>query len=221
MAAPRVGLRDITQARRSLRLRLLAPLRYLSIANTEKRKYDLTVPAICTVLLLVAYHLVTPSIIIFGESGLLKLGRDVLIMAVPFMVGALAAVSMGAPGPYLDRRFAGVELVLDGRVLTARQFVCYLLGYLCFLGLVTLGLSIVAQVGREAVLAWTSDYPILRAIVRDAGLTILFALISSLAVTTFWSLYFLTDVVNRPVHQQEPPVISREDVDPPEDSVAR
>jgi hypothetical protein len=175
----------------------------LLIQNAEKRLYDLTLPGLATVLLLAAYHLVSPRVPIFGDIGLIKYARDTLVMAVPFMVGSLAAVSMGAPGPYLDRRFAGVELVLDGRVLTARQFVCYLLGYLCFVGLVTLGLTIGAQLLREPVLAWTSGSPVSRAIVLDVGLLVLFALLSALTFTTFWSLYFLADVVNRPVHQQQ------------------
>lgn len=213
MGTPRVGLRDVSQDRRGSRFRLLAPLRYLAISNGEKRWYDVSLPAICTIALLLGYHLISPRIVIFGDAGLLKYARDVLIMAVPFMVGSLAAVAMGAPGLYLDRRFAGVELVLDGRVLTARQFVCYLLGYLCFMGLATLGLSVAAQLFRDAVLGWTDGQPVVRAAVRGFGLTVLFALISSLAVTTFWSLYFLTDVVNRPIHQQDVPIIKGDDLD--------
>jgi len=51
--------------------------------------------------------LVEPKPHIFGDNGLLKFTRDLLIMAVPFMVGALAAVAMGAPGAHLDRRPVG------------------------------------------------------------------------------------------------------------------
>ncbi len=65
-------------------------------------------------------------------AGVLKFARDLLIMAVPFMIGALASVAMGSPGTHMDRRPVGAELVLDGEVLSLRQFVCYLLGYLSF-----------------------------------------------------------------------------------------
>src|SRR5882757_11406971 len=137
MATRGLGLRDITERRHS-RLRLLAPLRYLSIHHPEKTTYDLIVPLGLTAAACVVYFAIRPHPAIFGEAGVLKFTRDLLIMAVPFMVGALAAVSMGSPGTHLDKRPIGTELLLDGEVLTMRQFVCYLLGYLSFLSLVVL-----------------------------------------------------------------------------------
>jgi hypothetical protein len=44
-------------------------------------------------------------------------------MAVPFMIGALASVAMGSPGLHLDKRPVGSDLLLDGEILTLRQFV--------------------------------------------------------------------------------------------------
>jgi hypothetical protein len=143
----------------------------------------------------VAYYLIVPKPPIFGDSGILRFTRDLLVMGVPFMVGALATVAMGSPGSYLDRRPAGAELYLDGDVLTLRQFVCYLLGYMSFLGIVTLIASVAATLVHDAVLR-TIGSGHLYALVLNLGTAVLFLLLSALLVTVLWSLYFLTEVVN-------------------------
>lgn len=137
MARP-IELRDVQQGPPADRKRLLAPLNYLRIYHPEKTRYDLILPGVVTLVLWVAYLAVEPKPALFGDAGLLKFTRDLLVMAVPFLVGALATVAMGSPGPHIDDRPVGSSLALDGEVLTLRQFVCYLLGYLCLLGLVTL-----------------------------------------------------------------------------------
>lgn len=197
MGTRQVGLRDVQHGPESSRLRLLAPLRYLAIRNVEKARYDILVPGVLGVCLWGLYMVVSPKPPLFGDPGLLKFSRDMLIMAVPFMVGALAAVAMGSPGEHMDRRPVGVELWLEGNVLTLRQFVCYLLGYLCFLGLITLLAVMAAELLRPSVVAWMKDAPRTRWIVHSAGVLTLSTMLSFLTVTVLWSLYFLTDIVNR------------------------
>jgi hypothetical protein len=191
-------LRDIAPSAYGTRLRLLAPLRYLAIKHSEKLRYDVLIPSLVGLLAWIAYSAIQPRLHLFGDDGLLRFARDLLIMAVPFMVGALAAVSMGAPGPHLDRRPLGTELYLGNDSLTLRQFLCYLLGYLSFIGLVTLILVVTAGLMREPVLAWTVGAPMLRATIKALGSLSLLMLLSYLSVTVFWSLYFLTDVANQP-----------------------
>jgi hypothetical protein len=190
-------LRDIAHAGRVSRLRLLAPLRYLVIRHPEKYRYDVLIPTAVGLAAWLAYSAIEPKPPLFGDEGLLRFARDLLIMAVPFMVGALAAVSMGAPGPHLDRRPVGVGLRLDDRELTLRQFLCYLLGYLCFLGLLTLIAVVTASLMRETVLDWTSHAHMSRSVIKATGTMMLSLLLSFLSVTVFWSLYFLTDVANQ------------------------
>src|ERR1700739_4040763 len=118
-------LRDVSHGRKPSRLRLLAPLRYLLIRHSEKLTYDVFLPVAIAVIGWSVYWWMDPKPKIFGDDGLLRFSRDLLIMAVPFMVGALAAVAMGSPGTgQIDRRPRGVDLHLDGRTLTLRQFVC-------------------------------------------------------------------------------------------------
>ena len=198
MGAYPKGLADVRQGPPPSRLRLLAPLRYLAIYNPEKARYDFAYPIVCGSILWLAYLLLAPRVALFGSDGLVQQTRDILIMGVPFMVGALAAVAMGSPGQYLDRRPIGVELYLDGRCLTLRQFVCYLLGYMCFLGLVLLGATSIAALIKPAVIGYTAGHPELRELVRAGGALFLMLGLSALTVTNFWSLYFLTEIVSKP-----------------------
>ena len=199
MGTKQIGLRDVRRGAVPSRARLFAPLRYLLIYHPEKTKYDFVIPIVTAFLCWVIYLSISPRIAIFGDAGLLKFVRDLLIMAVPFMVGALAAVAMGAPGNHLDRRPPGTEMHLDGRILTMRSFMCYLLGYLSFLGLFTLGVSVFASLIHDTIMAWTSHWTWGRDAIRWGGALVFSALLSFLSVTVFWSLYFLTDVVNRNV----------------------
>lgn len=196
MEPRRVGLRDVTQGYRTSRLRLLAPLRYLAIYAPEKTAYDRVIPLAVAAAAWAIYALMEPKPALFGNEGLLRFTRDLLVMAVPFMVGALAAVAMGATAS-LDRRPPGAELILDGERLTLRQFTCYLLGYLCFLGLVTLGVVVAAEVMKEPLQAWTADAPLARHVLIYVGAFVLSLLLSALSVTVLWALYFLTVIVNR------------------------
>jgi hypothetical protein len=190
-------LRDISHGAAGSRLRLLSPLRYLAIKHPEKYRYDFLIPTLVGLLAWIAYLAIEPKPSLFGDDGLLRFARDLLIMAVPFMIGALAAVSMGAPGPHLDRRPMGTELYLDNDSLTLRQFLCYLLGYLSFLGMATLMLVVASEMMREPILAWTSHAPLWREAVKALGTLSLSLLLSYLSVTVLWSLYFLTDVANQ------------------------
>jgi hypothetical protein len=198
MGTRQVGLRDIIEhGGPSSRLRLLAPLRYLSIRHREKRRYDLLVPIIAGACAWAIYMLVSPKPPLWGEAGLLRFGRDLLIMAVPFMIGALAAVSMGAPGPHLDRRPLGAEIMLGNEVLTLRQFLCYLLGYLSFLGMMTLIAVVGAELFHHTFVVWTESSTGIHFFVHAAGTLVLSMMLSFLSVTVLWGLYFLTDVANR------------------------
>ena len=197
MAARQIKLIEVQEGGKQSRLRLLAPLRYLQIRHPEKRKYDIIIPVAVGVAGWGVYMLVAPRPELFGDAGLLRFARDLLIMAVPFMVGALAAVSMGAPGPNLDRRPIGTELWLDNDSLTMRQFLCFLLGYLSFLGLVVLIGVVGAGLLKDGVLAWTANLPRVRIGVHAAGSLVLSLALSFLSITVLWSLYFLTDVANR------------------------
>lgn len=189
-------LTDVASGAMQSRKRLLAPLRYLSIEHEEKGKYDLWIPLLLATALWLGAQLLPSKIAIFGNEGILKYFRDVLIMSVPFMIGALAAVAMGSPGPRLDRRPAGDDLLLDGKALTLRQFTCYLLGYLSFISIATLCTTIAGELLREPIKLIAEHYGVSE-ILKDIFLAILLVFFSITLITILWALYFLTVIVNR------------------------
>lgn len=180
------------------RLRLLAPVRYLWISHPEKLKHDIVLPLIIGLATGLACVFLAPQIPLFGDNGVLRFTRDLLVMAVPFAIGALATVAMAGPDGKLDRRPAGAELILDGQVLTLREFVCRLLGYLTFLSLLALLGAVAATLLQATVLAHIGEHEKLRWVVRSLGIICLSTLLSTLLVTVLWALYFLTDVASRP-----------------------
>jgi hypothetical protein len=169
----------------------------LAIHHPEKTTYDVIAPVGATAVACILYFSINPHPAIFGDAGVLKYARDLLIMAVPFMIGALAAVAMGSPGVHLDKRPIGSDLLLDGEILTLRQFVCYLLGYLSFVSLVVLLLTIGAPLVHDQITNWLTLHPSFMMPARAVGVAVLSFLLSNLTITVLWSLYFLTDVVNR------------------------
>jgi hypothetical protein len=88
--------------------------------------------------------------------------------------------------------------MLDGRPLTMRQFVCYLLGYLAFLCLFALIGAVAAQLIHNDVMSILSQHMALKLYVFKIGTFLIFLLLNYILITTLWALYFLTDVVNRP-----------------------
>ncbi|MCH4560339.1 hypothetical protein [Mesorhizobium jarvisii] len=196
MATRKIGLQDVEETRNPRRLRLLAPLRYLSIQAPEKGRYDVTIPAFACVALWVGYNILDPRPSLFGAEGILITAQSFLIMAVPFLIGALASVAMGSPGAHLDRRAVGAGIYLEGRSISLRQFVCHLLGYLSFLGLVAFLVITVANFGRPTAINLLAAYPIACEVLAQAFAGAMFFLLSAFATTVFWALYFLTDVVN-------------------------
>ncbi|MGH7047887.1 MAG: hypothetical protein ACREE2_16025, partial [Stellaceae bacterium] len=62
---------------------------------------------------------------------------------------------------------------------------------------ITLIVACGAEIFHNSVLTWTENAMFLRAWIRGIGMFFLVYLLSMLIVTVLWSLYFLTDVVNR------------------------
>ncbi|WP_153003764.1 hypothetical protein [Aureimonas ureilytica] len=193
----RVGLPDIHHGRARRRSPLLAPLRYLWIEAATKTRYDFILPTIVGLCLWGSYNLAGSRITVFGADGFLIDLQGLLQMAVPFLIGALATVAMASPGEAIDRRLTGAPVTLDGAMLTTRQFVCYLLGYLSFLGFSLLIFIITIKAFREPVSWIVLGTRWAEIAVQQLTAGVFSLLLASFCLTTFWALFFLTDVVNR------------------------
>lgn len=196
MAESQGGLKNIHHGRRQPRVRLLAPLKYMQISHPEKIWYDFFIPAGLAVASLSFYFLIDDRPSLFGDGGIAKSLRDILAIAIPFLFGALASVAMGLPGPYFDKRPLGAPLLLDGKALTMRQFVAYLLGYVTFLSLLLLGVCFFGDTFHQSIISLFARIHIPRAVLFYVGAVLIFTIGSFLSVSILWSLYFLTDVVN-------------------------
>lgn len=197
METRKITLGDVEETRRPNRARILAPLRYLTIRAPEKTKYDFIIPIAVGLLVWAGYNFLSPRPSLFGSSGILASVQLLLVLAVPFLIGALASVAMGSPGERIDKRAAGVGIFLDGRALSLRQFVCYLLGYLSFLGLVSLIIVVLSSFTAPSIMAMLKGSDIIYYAVRQLFSLGIFIIFSAFTTTVFWALYFLTDVVNR------------------------
>lgn len=128
---------------------LLSPVRYLKIRQGEslfrsKAVYDWILP----LLLAAITHFITirfaGNIRIFSEEGIIGGFQKLMEILVPFYIAALAAVATferkglddemkGDPAYFWVTSSTGEVIA---QVLTRRQFICYLFGYLAFSSLV-------------------------------------------------------------------------------------
>lgn len=192
-----LGLPDVHHGPLRRDYPLLAPLRYLRIGAPAKRIYDFVLPTICAAILCILYVTLNLGPAATKENGILSDLQSLLTMAVPFLIGALATVAMASPVDALDKRPAGAEIVFEGRVLSLRQFVCYLLGYLSFVGFVLLLMIFSLRALSPPISVLLDGFPRTTTVVESVTVVLFAWIISSLCLTILWALYFLTDVVNR------------------------
>jgi hypothetical protein len=200
MGKNQVGLRDVEHTTKPRRLRLLAPLRYLAIIAPEKKFYDVQLPLTVGLTVSILFYVLEPRPSILGTNdvdGVAQMMQGFLMMAVPFLIGALATVALASEGKHLDSRAIGSGIFLDGNYLSLRQFVCYLLGYLCFIGLSMFIALTLVVVSAPSFVAIGSHYPVVVWVVERLATTVFFVACSAFAITVFWALYFLTEVVSR------------------------
>ncbi len=198
----RIGLPDVHHGRAPRRSPLFAPVRYLWIRAATKAKYDFVLPGLFGSALWGVYNFAGGHLVVFGSDGFLTDIQGLLQMAVPFLIGALATVAMASSGEVIDRRLVGSPVTLDGSMLTTRQFVCYLLGYLSFLGFTLLLLIISLKAFHEPLAKALQGNAWAIFVTQQATAGAFALLLASFCLTVFWALFFLTDVVNRRPHTQ-------------------
>jgi len=184
---------------------LMTPLRYLRIRQgislfQSKAVYDWFLPA---VLAIPATYIGNKySLGIFSEQGVIGGFQKLLEILIPFYIAALAAVATfqrdglddvlkGHPAT-LNIRHARGDWV--ERILTRRQFICYLFGYLAFLSLclfvAILFLNLISQ--KSSVAA----HELFGACLPFAKIAIIYIFmvpIWQMIVTTLLGVYFMSE----------------------------
>ena len=186
---------------------LCAPLRYLKIRHgsglfRSKKVYDWVFPSLISAATIAVVLTFAPHTRIFSERGLLAPFEKLLEILIPFYIVALAAIATFA-GEKLDEPMKGDSATLimwraDGthieRVLSRRQFVCYLFGYLSavslFMYVLILLVDLVADdAGRYFAAALGRGFQYARIVVMAIFLLPIWQMI----VATLLGVYFMSD----------------------------
>jgi hypothetical protein len=190
-----------------------APMRYLRIAQgggafTSKATYDFVLPALFSALATFAISWFSFSLGLYAADGFIPGIINLLNLLIAFFIAALAAVAtFDRPG--LDDKLKGEPAtmkrkdskgVVRDHVLTHRQFICYLFGYLAFssimLLLILYGFRLVGHDAAAAVhlkLALGKLDVDLKPILKLIGIYAFFFLFGQIIITMLLGIYFLSD----------------------------
>jgi hypothetical protein len=185
---------------------LCAPLRYLTISQgsglfTSKLTYDFVLPAFVGVMAGAIVWKLSLPLGFFASQGLIPDVINLLNLLIAFFIAALAAVAtFDRPG--LDESMKGEPAILRRRnkrgvmvdkVLSHRQFVCYLFGFLSFASLMTLlGLYII-RIFKAELGELIQQYGWFATVGKPVAAALFFFILSQLTITMLLGVYFLCD----------------------------
>lgn len=181
---------------------LFTPLLYLKIRHPLKPLFDWYIPLFLSVVVVAIIFVLPKKVDIFGNSGLIFIITDLVKILVGFYIAALAAVAT-FQSPPMDAPFNGDQAILKIKVkdkngdsnLTRRQFLCYLFGYLAFMGVVIyfIGAIVTLLAANLKMLSVWSFFD-------EAKLVFIFfyvLLTANSLTTTMLGLHFLSDRMHR------------------------
>jgi hypothetical protein len=190
---------------------LSVPLNYLRIRHGagvfhSKRTYDFVLPLLLSAATCAYFVWLSISFAIFDHPALVKRLSDLLSLMIVFYMAALAAVATfdrkgideemeGDPAVLRVREPNGAQKV--DKVLSYRQFISYLFGYLSFLSLLLYVFIMVSDVGWKRLELHFQDSPLIYCVLTryfDPVIAfVLFAAIWQLIITSLLGIYFLTE----------------------------
>jgi hypothetical protein len=192
---------------------LCAPLRYLLIKQghgwfSSKTSYDVVLPMIFAAFAALAVWKLDAALGFFSQSGFVPGIINLLNLLIAFFIAALAAVATfnraGLDDPLKGEPATMRRMASDGvtreKILTHRQFICYLFGYLSFISItLLLTLYAIRLIGEEAAPA--PDFMLdvgsiaipVREILRGVGSFFFFFVFGQIIVTMLLGIYFLAD----------------------------
>lgn len=189
---------------------LLTPCNYLRIRHGDtllksKAVYDFVLPAILTVSSVALLVWLSVPLVVSKHAALVASLGQLLGLLIAFYMAALAAVATFGR-EIIDTPLKGGDAKLrvrhhDGghkvdRVLTYRQFICYLFGYLSFLSLLTFIALVFLQKVWPLIAAKAAGVAIWGTIANALTPTLfvlLFFAVWQLFVTSMLGIYFLAE----------------------------
>jgi len=178
------------------RWKLFSPFLFLRLEYEERLTYNLA-SVLCGGLVVLAYIFlpIKPSLI--GSEGLLTGIQSFVTILFPFFVAALVAVATFSRKG-LDAKPSGGQVKLSRRnetvkLLTRRQFICFIFGYCASLSLILfVGIIISRAMYPWVMFEFHDALPYL----RIGSLFLVTIIFSHMVIITFWGLYYLTDRIN-------------------------
>lgn len=176
--------------------KIFVPLNYLRIHHPQKRRVDIYLPVIFSSLTCVIFYYLPKPIILLGETGLISSLTGFLQMLSGFYITALAAIAT-FPNKNIDEPTDGVPLSLDGHVLTRRQFLSYMFGFLAFTSFILVLVCKIILGAESNIIYLLSSIP--KECILWIRLFILFVYLlafNSILFTTLFGLYYLTEKIH-------------------------
>lgn len=185
---------------------LFVPIRYLQIKQgkgifSSKFTYDFTIPFVLSVVSILTVSLLSISLGVFSNTGLVSSIVNLLSLFTAFFIAALAAVStFDRKG--LDEIMKGQPAVLElvnrrnenpERPLTHRQFICYLFGYLSFISILFITSIYFFKLIVPSMLKIVNIPELLASILKFGFGFLFFFVFWQILVTVLFGIYFLCD----------------------------
>lgn len=176
--------------------KLFTPLNYLRIKHPQKLLIDIILPIVFSVLICVVFYFLPKPVALLGQNGLVASLSSFLQVLSGFFIAALGAIAT-FPNKNIDESTDGVSLELNGVVLTRRQFLSYMFGFLSFTGFVLVLISKIVLSGESNLSYLLSDLDKQSVIrLKLLFLFIYFAIFNSLLFTTLFGLHYLTEKIH-------------------------
>ena len=182
--------------------RLAAPLNYVRIKHPTKSNYDLWIPLIITMLMLILFYLAPFQIDLYSNKGIIHIITSIIGILTGFFIASLAAVSTFNK-PSMDEKLPGSDMTLtvlrngvqQTELMTPRKLLSYLFGYLSFI-------SIIIYFSGELAILMAPDIkaalpPIASNITEWIFAFIYLFLFNNLITNTFTGIFFMSDHIHR------------------------
>lgn len=176
--------------------KLFTPLNYLRIKHPQKRLVDIVLPLVFSSLICIAFYFLPKPVALLGQNGLISSLSGFLQVLAGFFIAALGAIAT-FPNKDIDEPTDGIPLKLNELVLTRRQFLSYMFGFLAFTGF------ILVLLGKMVLSAESNIIYLLSNVSEQCGLWLklvfsffYFTIFNSLFFTTLFGLHYLTEKIH-------------------------
>lgn len=177
-------------------IKLFTPLNYLRIKHPQKRMVDIVLPAFFAFLICIVLYFLPKPIALLGQDGLISSLSGFLQVLSGFYIAALGAIAT-FPNKEIDKPTDGVPLKLKDLVLTRRQFLSYMFGFLAFTGFILVLFSKVVLSAEPNIMYLLSNVVgNYRLFLKLIFFFIYITVFNSLLFTTLYGLYYLTEKIH-------------------------